>query len=175
MKIVVVYESMFGNTKTVAEAIAEGLADAGEVKIGTVDELSPDEARDTGLIVAGGPTHAHGMAKPNAHESLASDESYQQYGQVLPGEVSLRDWLERLRDGHAKAAAFDTRYEKPMFLTGSAAKKIGIILKSKGHSVVEAHSFFVEAVGGPLGDGERERAVAWGRELAAQGSATVGA
>ena len=96
MKIVVVYESMFGNTKTVAEAIAEGFADAGEVKIGTVDELSPDEARDAGLIVAGGPTHAHGMAKPNVHESLASDESYQQYGQVLPGEVSLRDWLERL-------------------------------------------------------------------------------
>ena len=30
MKIVVVYESMFGNTKTAAEAIAEGLGDAGE-------------------------------------------------------------------------------------------------------------------------------------------------
>jgi flavodoxin len=41
MKIVVVYESMFGNTKVVAEAIAEGLGDGGEVKIGTVDELSP--------------------------------------------------------------------------------------------------------------------------------------
>jgi len=175
MKIVVVYESMFGNTKTVAEAIAEGLADAGEVTIGMVDELSPDEARDAGLIVAGGPTHAHGMAKPNAHESLASDESYQQYGQVLPGEESLRDWLERLPAGHAKAAAFDTRYQKPMLLTGSAAKKIAIILKSKGHSVVEAHSFFVEAVGGPLADGECERARAWGRQLAAQGSATVAA
>jgi flavorubredoxin len=86
MKVVVVYESMVGNTKTVAEAIAEGLGDAGEVKIGTVDELSPDEARDAGLIVAGGPTTPTGLAKPNAHESLASDESYQQYGQVLPGE-----------------------------------------------------------------------------------------
>jgi hypothetical protein len=150
------------------------LGDAGEVKIGTVDELSPDEARDAGLIVAGGPTHAHGMAKPNAHESLASDDSYRD-GQVLPGEESLRNWLERLPDGHAKAAVFDTRYDKPMFLTGSAAKKIAIILKSKGHSLVEAHSFFVEAVGGPLADGERERALAWGRQLAAQGSATVAA
>ena len=175
MKIVVVYESMFGNTKTVAEAIAEGLADAGEVKVGTVDELSPDVARDAGLIVVGGPTHAHGMAKPNAHESLASDESYQQYGQVLPGEESLRGWLERLPEGHATAAAFDTRYQKPMFLTGSAAKQIGIILKGKGHSLVEARSFFVAGVGGPLADGERERALAWGRQLAAQGSATVAA
>lgn len=175
MKIVVVYESMFGNTKTVAEAIAEGLRDAGEVKIGTVDELSPDGARDAGLIVAGGPTHAHGMAKPNAHESLASDDSYREYGHVLPGEENLRNWLERLPEGQAKAAAFDTRYDRPMLLTGSAAKKIAIILRSKGHSLVEPHSFFVAGVGGPLADGERERALAWGRELAAHASATLAA
>jgi Flavodoxin len=175
MKIVVVYESMFGNTKTVAVAIAEGLGEAGEVKIGTVDELSPDDARDAGLIVAGGPTHAHGMAKPNAHESLASDDSYREYGHVLPGEENLRNWLEQLPEDHAKAAAFDTRYDRPMLLTGSAAKKIASILKSKGHSLVEVQSFFVAGVGGPLADGERERALAWGRELAAQGSATVAA
>ena len=30
MKIVVVYESLFGNTRTVAEAIQEELGDAGE-------------------------------------------------------------------------------------------------------------------------------------------------
>jgi menaquinone-dependent protoporphyrinogen IX oxidase len=41
MKIVVVYESMFGNTKTIAEGIAEGFGEAGEMKIGTVDDLSP--------------------------------------------------------------------------------------------------------------------------------------
>ena len=40
MKIVIVYESMFGNTKTIAEGIAEGFREAGEVKIGTVDALS---------------------------------------------------------------------------------------------------------------------------------------
>jgi len=62
-----------------------------------------------------------------------------------------------------------------MFLTGSAAKKIAIIVKSKRHSVVEAQSFFVKRVGGPLADGERERALAWGRQLAAEGSATVAA
>jgi flavodoxin len=34
MKTVVVYESMFGNTKAIAEAIAEGLGGAGEVALG---------------------------------------------------------------------------------------------------------------------------------------------
>lgn len=166
MKIVVVYESMFGNTKAIAEAIGEGLQDAGALTIGTVDDLSPDEARDAKMIVVGGPTHARGMAKANAHGALASDTTHT-YGRVQPGDQNLRDWLARLPDGHGRAAAFDTRYRKPMFLTGSAAKKIATILRRKGHSNVDTHSFFVEAVEGPLAEGERERAVAWGRELAA--------
>ena len=56
VKIVLVYESMFGNTKAIGEGIAEGLREAGEVRSGSVDELSPDEAQDATLIVAGGPT-----------------------------------------------------------------------------------------------------------------------
>jgi flavorubredoxin len=173
MKTVVVYESMFGNTKAVAEAIAEGLGHAGEVTFGTVDDVSPDEARGATLIVVGGPTHARGLAKSNAHLSLAGDDSFQQYGPVLPGEESLRGWLERLPTGDGNAVAFDTRYERPMVITGSAAKKISSRLKSKGYSVTETQSFFVESVGGPLADGERERAVEWGRELAAGARTTV--
>ena len=41
-----------------------------------------------------------------------------------------------------------------------------IIAARKGYSVVEQRSFFVRTTGGPLADGERARAVAWGRELA---------
>jgi hypothetical protein len=173
MKILVVYESMFGNTKRVAEEIADGLRDAGEVRLGTVDDLAPDAVRDATLIVVGGPTHAHGLARPNAHETLAEGASYRQYGAVLPGRGSLRDWLERLPAGRAKAAAFDTRYDKPILFTGSAAKLVATRLKVQGYSVIGVESFFVQSVGGPLADGERERATAWGRELAHQLSATV--
>jgi Uncharacterized flavoproteins len=90
MKIVVAYESMFGNTKTIGEAVAEGLREAGEVKAGTVDELSPEEVRDAELIVAGGPTHAHGMASRDAHQTLAKDEFFRKYGPVLAGRRSMR-------------------------------------------------------------------------------------
>jgi flavorubredoxin len=76
MKTVVVYESMFGNTKTIAEAIAEGLGGAGQVVLGSVDDLSPDQVGDARLLVAGGPTHGHGMASPNAHQAMARDGSY---------------------------------------------------------------------------------------------------
>ena len=61
-----------------------------------------------------------------------------------------------------EAAAFDTRFDKPVWLTGSAAKEIARRLDSKGYEVVGSQSFFVRATGGPLGEGEPERAVAWG-------------
>jgi hypothetical protein len=168
MKVVVVYESMFGNTKTIGEAVAEGLREAGEVMAGTVDELSPDDVRDAELIVAGGPTHAHGMARRDAHAALSKDASFNKYGPVLPGRPSMRAWLEDLPTGFVKAAAFDTRYDKPPFITGSAAKKIAGMLDANGYTVVATKSFFVQTAGGPLAEGERERALEWGRELAAK-------
>ncbi len=168
MKIVVVYESMFGNTKTIGEAIAEGLRGAGEVEVGTIDDLSPDDVRHAALIVAGGPTQARHMARPNARQSAAKNHAFDKYGPVLPGRESLRGWLERISAGGGMAAAFDTRFDKPTLLTGSAAKEIARELNQKGYSVVGVQSFFVQGTGGPLADGERDRAVAWGRELAAK-------
>jgi hypothetical protein len=175
MKIVVVYESMFGNTKTIGEGIAEGLREAGEVRVGAVDELSMEDVRDAALLVAGGPTHAHGMARPDAHQSVAKMDPHHKYGPVLPGHDSLRGWLDRLPAGGAMAAAFDTRFDKPMWLTGSAAKKIASRLRGKGYLILGAESFFVRTTGGPLADGERERAVAWGSELASSVKPTLAA
>lgn len=175
MKFVVVYESMFGNTETIARAIAAGLSEAGEVKLGTADALSPGEVQDAALFVAGGPTHAHGMARRNAHEAVAGERSYRRYGPVQPGQESLRGWIERLTVGPARAVAFDTRFDKPMWITGSAAKKIAARLERKGYSVIEARSFFVEATGGPLAEGERDRAFEWGRELGAKATSAAAA
>ena len=164
---VVVYESMFGNTKTIAETIAEGLGGAGQVVLGSVDELAPDEVGDAELIVVGGPTHGHGLARANAHQTIARDGSYAKYGPVLAGQESLRGWLERLPAGRAAAAAFDTRLAKPRWLTGSATTKIAQRLRAKGYSLVGTESFLVQTTAGPLAEGERDRAVAWGRALAA--------
>ena len=175
MKFIVVYESMFGNTETIAQAIAAGLREAGEVKLGTVDALSPEQVRDATLLVAGGPTHAHGIARRNAHEAIAGERAYRRYGPVQPGHESLRGWIERLTVAPARAAAFDTRFDKPMWITGSAAKKIAARLERKGYSVVETRSFFVETTGGPLVEGEPDRALEWGRELGARARSAVAA
>ena len=80
------------------------------------------------------------MARPGAHQSLAGDDSYAKYGPVLPGRESLRGWLERLPAGHAAAAAFGTRFDKPAWLTGSAAKQIARRLRRKGYPVAGTRS-----------------------------------
>lgn len=174
MKVVVVYESMFGSTGIIGEAIAEGLREAGDVRVGTVDDVSPDDVRDASLLVAGGPTHSRGMAKADARGSISKGKAFAKYGPVLAGRESLDGWLERLPAGDATVVTFDTRFDRAAWLTGSAAKEIARRLGGKGYPVAEQRSFFVRTTGGPLADGERERAVAWGRELAADRSQVRG-
>lgn len=165
MKIVVVYESLYGNTKTIAEAIAEGLHDAGEVMLGSIDEIRPGDVLDAALLVAGGPTHIHGMVSGRSRDAARKDEKH---GPPLPSTDLLRGWLGALQPGDAPAAAFDTRIGKPAWLTGSAAKKIGRLLADSGHPILDVESFLVEGTDGPLVSGEIGRARAWGWELGAR-------
>src|SRR5262249_1708788 len=62
MRAVVVYESMFGNTRTVAEAIAAGLSSS-SVPTTVVSVFSKEDVDLHGvdLLVVGAPTHVHGM------------------------------------------------------------------------------------------------------------------
>ena len=65
MRAVFVCESMLGSTKKVAEAIAEGLADGGEVSVVPVTSAGAHVLDGADLVVVGGPTHAHGMSRPS--------------------------------------------------------------------------------------------------------------
>ena len=163
MKVVVVYESMFGNTQLIAEAIAKGMIDVADVNLGNVDELSPEDVLGADLVVAGGPTHVHGMARQSTRFPKEDNPKYQP---SLPGTEVLRDWIDKMPKGTAECATFDTRFDKPAWLTGSAAKKIARKLAAKGYKVVGVESFFVDGGDGPLAAGETDRATAWARKLA---------
>jgi flavodoxin len=52
MSTIVVYESIYGNTRAIALAVAEGL---GEATACSVDEAPPN-LQDADLLVVGGPT-----------------------------------------------------------------------------------------------------------------------
>jgi Flavodoxin domain len=168
MSALVVYESVYGNTRKVAEAVADGL---GEARVLPVHEAGGDvEAVD--LLVVGGPTHMHGLATSTSRRMAVEAAKEDGHADVEPrasDEPGLRRWLHDLSKCEAgRAATFDTRLDRSPMLTGTAARGIARRLRRRGYDVLSSESFLVEDAEGPLEEGELDRARAWGRQLANQ-------
>ena len=165
MKALIVVESMFGNSRQVADAVAEGLR-----RHMAVDVVAPAEAHAplldlVDLLVVGGPTHAFSMTRSNTRE-----DAVRQGAPASAAATGIREWIERLHAGpHSElVATFDTRVGKVRHLPGSAARSAAKALRKRGYRpVVPPESFYVGDVAGPLFDGELDRARAWGEQLAA--------
>lgn len=175
MKTLIVYESMYGNTHAVAEAVAAGLGGEPAVELCTTDEATAVRVAEADLVVVGGPTHVHGMASDRSRQGAIAEAEKKpdlDLDQAVESE-SLRAWLDALDDVDGKSGvAFDTRASGPTVLTGSAAKGIAKRMRRHGFNLVaEPESFVVQASEGPLAEGELDRAVEWGRSLAQVASA----
>jgi flavodoxin len=146
MESLVVYDSKFGNTKRVAEAIAAGLAGHGPVRLLGLDKIPPQNLGPADLLFIGGPTQAHTMT------------------------ARMRQFVDALRAKPAKGmaiATFDTRLRMPAVFSGSAAKAIARKLMSAGVRIFAApESFFVRGSLPQLEDGETERAANWAKGVA---------
>ncbi len=170
-RALVVYESMFGNTQTIAEAVADGLSSRIPTDLLEVSAASDVLADDVELLVVGGPTHAFGMSRPRTRE----DATRQAGGHVVSERTGLREWLASLerRTGNVAAAGFDTRIDKPR-VPGSAARGAEKRLRKLGFRIAApSESFYVTGVAGPLVDGETERAHIWGQELGEDFAASI--
>ena len=168
MRAVIVYESMFGNTRAIARTIAEGVGP--DVRVLGVAGADAREAEGADLIIVSGPTHWSRMSRPKTRASAA--KSVRQPGSDLvlePGADTgpgVGEWLDTLDQFHAGAAAFDTRYKAPAAFTGRASKGIARALSRHGLTVVVApESFFVDWKSHLL-PGETDRAREWGARLA---------
>lgn len=165
MKALVVYESMWGNTCKVADAIAEGLRGHLEVDLVDAAHAPAPLLQLVDLLVVGGPTHAFSMSRGSTRE-----DAVRQGATGAPGE-GIREWIDKLHSGpHSEmVATFDTRVGKVRHLPGSAAKAASKALRRLGYTTAsKPESFYVEDSAGPLQAGELERARAWGERLALQ-------
>jgi len=162
MNALVVYESLYGNTKRIAEAIADGLARECDITITEVG-VAPDVPSDVDLLVVGGPTHQFGLSRKSSRQQGADDHDEP----VISLDVGIREWIEgQPRVSNGAAATFDTSIRKPN-LPGSAARGAAKRLKKKGYRlVVPGELFLVEGGKGPITDGETDRATKWGQEVA---------
>jgi flavodoxin len=152
MNAVVLYATRSGNTRRVAEAIAEGLRVAGPVDVHCVDAAPGATRADADLVVLGGPTEGRHMT-PQMLEFIAR----------LPAE-SVR--------GRA-AAAFDTRVDWPRWLSGSAADDIRRELERRGARGPIPSESFIVTMKPVIRPEELDRARAWGAQLAARYSSST--
>jgi hypothetical protein len=170
MRAIIVYEPMFGSTKKVAEAIAEGLADCAEVSVVPVTSADAHILDGTDLVVVGGPTHTHGMSKPSTRE-MAVKQARRPGSEVelVPGAESgpgVREWLASLGRLEIAGAAFDTRLQGLPAFTGRASKSVRRLLSHQGARIAASpESSLVEGLTGALVEGELARARAWGERL----------
>jgi Flavodoxin len=176
MKVTIVYESMFGNTHEVAQAISDGIREANseaEVQCVAVTGASAQLIESTDLLVVGGPTHIRGMTSGFSRKlGVSSEEKAEAAGEPTheleedvegPGVREWFDGLPKIRNG-SQAAAFDTRLPSPM--AGGAARAIARRLRRHGYRLLsEPEGFIVDESYGPLRSGEINRAKQWGAQL----------
>ena len=164
MRALVVYESMFGNTRIIAEAIAVGLSTEGmDVEASEVSVTSAQLDADVDLLVVGAPTHTFTLSRTDTR-AAAAEQAPRPI--VSPG-IGLREWLDDLApNGSVAVAAFDSHVDKKV--PGSASRSATRRLRRRGYrAIVPPESFYVSGMQGPLVTGEIDRARLWGAKLGA--------
>ena len=174
MHVLIVYESMYGNTRAVAEAIGAGIKGSGaSVTVAHAARVTAVQTAAADLIVLGGPTHAWSMTRPStrrgavdaAHKSAGHARRLDQDADV----TGLREWIAEV-SGHSAVkpfAAFDTRRRAPLGLSGSAARAVDRKLRRLGWPRMHRPVGFYVTKSDELEPDELARARAWGADLAA--------
>jgi hypothetical protein len=170
MKVVVIYESMYGNTHAVAEAIGMALRADADVTVLALERATAESVEQADMLVVGGPTHVHGMSRPStlkaAVDAVEKDPTLE-LDPDAPGP-GIRDWLAALPELSCAAAAFDTRIDAPASLTGRASRGIARQLRKHGCTVVTDPESFLVTKHNELEPGEADRAAEWARSLVAE-------
>jgi hypothetical protein len=169
MRAVVVYESMYGNTHLIADAIGAGLSTAFDVRVVPVSTAWPEVIADADLVVVGGPTHVHGMSRASTRKAAVEAAGKPVGGlKVEPDAMGpgLREWFGWLGRYSVRAAAFDTRVHGSATLTGRAAKGVARRLREHGFAVIAEPESFLVTKQDWLEPQEQNRARDWGTKLA---------
>lgn len=167
MRAVVIYESMYGNTHAVADAVAAGLG-FDEVEVVPVARASRALVEGVDLLVVGGPTHVHGLSRASTRHAAAEAAHRPDAPVTLEPDAEgegLREWFDTCGHLGVLAAAFDTRMAAPAAFTGRASKGIAKRLAKHGCELVAEPVSFLVTKDNHLTDDEDLHARSWGEEL----------
>lgn len=139
MNVLVVYDSNYGNTKIIADAIAQEFS----TQAVSVSNATDIDFSKINLLIAGSPINGW---KPSEKMGI---------------------FLSNLKNDalkNCKAAAFDTRVK--LFIHGDAANKIAHVLENAGAKLItKPQAFYVKGKDGPLLTGEKDKAVEWAKQI----------
>lgn len=153
MRILVVYDSVFGNTEKIARAIGEALVSQSSTEVVRVTEVRPEQLTGINLLIVGSPTRAFKPTK---------------------AMVDFLIGIPMKALNGVKVAAFDTRVNATevnnkllnglVKVFGYAAKPMADkLVKKGGQLIIQPEGFYVKDSEGPLKAGELERAAEWAK------------
>lgn len=167
MRVIVAFESMYGNTHQIATAIASGFEPTDNVTVLPVRELADGPAPD--VLVVGMPTHGHGLPRPGSRRT-AIDSARSAHGDLTVEPTAagsgVREWLPTLTGPTAAGvAAFDTRFRAPGWLAGHPARRVlRRLVEGGARQLAPAESYYIDK-SEHLRAGELDRARQWGTTL----------
>jgi flavorubredoxin len=151
VKVFVIYDSKYGNTKLAAEKIVEGIEEVDEIEtsIGYVKEINSAKLADYDAILLGAPNH---MGRPSR---------------------TMKKFVGRLAELDLKAkdvAVFGT-YAGKVRTVDRAVKKLEKMVEKKLPNlnlISPGLSIRVNGITGPLVEGELPKCVDFGKKIAGQ-------
>lgn len=147
-KAIVVYESKYGNTKRVADTVAEAMRQNGvETVVSELKEVDPDKISDYNAILIGSPNHIRGPTR-----------SVRKFIDNM-GKLGLKENLY---------AVFDTYIGKDF---ETAVKKMEKLLEEKVPDlkrIAPGLSVRVQGMKGPIPDEELPKCKEFGNKIAMQ-------
>ena len=149
MKILIVYDSLYGNTKKIAYSIGETTSAQYETSIKKVDQITSQDIKEFDLLIIGSPTHGGRFCEP-----------MKKFIKELPD-----NFLENMKDGTfdrwfpTTNMGFFINHVVKIF--GNAAPRLAKEFEKKGAIILDSKIFYVLGKEGPLKEGETERAKEW--------------
>jgi flavodoxin len=155
MKTLIVYFSKFGNTKKLAQAIAETMRQAGDARVVSIEQLIGSDFEGVDFVVMGSPTH--GFTVPEGVRSALA---------ALPPAILAGK----------SVAAFDTTVRPwPLRLFRASPKLLRQLSQLGGKPVARPQTFFVQTHSTQgtgehhlLLEGQIDRARDWAHEILKQ-------
>ena len=152
-KVIIVYESKYGNTKLVAETITDGMSEIEgiEAVVKELRDVDPNKITDFDAILIGSPNHCGGPTR------------------------GIKEFVERLGELHLEGklyAVFDTYLgKKSDYFFERAMKKMEKTINEKVPALKQIGfglSIKVQGMKGPIMEGELPKCKEFGKKIAIQ-------